>query len=117
MVHWFVVSSYASGNFTEERVKNSVTLLQRVPPARFAVLHRFTLLFEEAIRAQLDQMEYQAAGVNVCFDLRYFAGMFCSILQLPVSTQFVIAHILIICLLYYVHLSTKHCLTLFFVLS
>ena len=64
MVHWFVVSSYASGSFTEERVKNSVTLLQRVPPARFAVLHRFTLLFEEAIRAQLDQMEYQATGMT-----------------------------------------------------
>ena len=63
MVHWFVVSSYASGSFTEERVKNSVALLQSVPSARYAVLHRFTLLFEEVVRAQLDQMEYQASGI------------------------------------------------------
>ena len=63
MVHWFVLSSYASGSFTEERVKNSVALLQRVPAARYAVLHRFTMLFEEVIRAQLDQLEYHGAGI------------------------------------------------------
>ena len=63
MVHWFVASSYASSSFTEERVKNSVALLHRVPSARNAVLHRFTMLYEEAIRASLDQMEFPTTGL------------------------------------------------------
>ena len=78
MVHWFVVSSYASGSFTEERVKNSVSLLCQVPPARYAVLHRFTLLFEEVIRAQLDQMEFQSSGraFSLMIGSGYFAGIY-----------------------------------------
>jgi len=63
MVHWFVASSYASGSFSQERVKNSVDLLLKVPAARNAVLHRFTMLFEEAIRVQLDHIEFQRTGM------------------------------------------------------
>ncbi|CAK8683371.1 unnamed protein product [Clavelina lepadiformis] len=69
MVHWFVASSYASSSFTEERVKNSVALLHRVPSARNAVLHRFTMLYEEAIRASLDQMEFPATAIGLSSEM------------------------------------------------
>uniref|UniRef100_H2YC75 Integrator complex subunit 5 N-terminal domain-containing protein n=1 Tax=Ciona savignyi TaxID=51511 RepID=H2YC75_CIOSA len=65
MVHWFVASCYASGSFTEERVMSSVSLLHRVPASRYAVLHRFAALFEEAVRLHLDHIEYQASAPGI----------------------------------------------------
>ncbi|XP_078481109.1 integrator complex subunit 5-like [Ciona intestinalis] len=65
MVHWFVASCYTSGSFTEERVQSSVMLLRRVPASRHAVLHRFSALFEEAVRLHLDHMEYQASAQGI----------------------------------------------------
>nr|CAB3256464.1 integrator complex subunit 5-like [Phallusia mammillata] len=81
MVHWFVASSYASGSFTEERVRNSVALLHRVPAARNAVLHRFTMLFEDAVRSHLDHIEFQSTAPGISPEIA-------SSLELVVNTLF-----------------------------
>ncbi|XP_039253752.2 integrator complex subunit 5-like [Styela clava] len=71
IVSWFIASGHASGGFNAERVNNSIALLRRVPAARYAVLQRFTQLFEEATRNCMDQrnMDYSGSMYGLSHEL------------------------------------------------
>lgn len=62
MIHWFIASSYTPGTYTEDRVKNCIGLLHQVPACRFAVLDKFSNLFEEAVGSCLDKIEFKTSG-------------------------------------------------------